>query len=115
MAQEEIQMNAPTVIQPRLCLTPESELPKMDNECVFYRDGAKIDAVWTRWRFAEICWLMLNNNDQKFFFKLIRMRTAKRNSKKTKRRGRINGLSGGGIPSPAKQRCLLALGFIRPI
>ena len=51
----------------QLCLSPESELPRLANECVIYRDGAKIDAVWTKWRFAEICWLMLNGNDPHFF------------------------------------------------
>jgi hypothetical protein len=56
-----------TLDRAQLRLSPESELPRLANECVIYRDGAKIDVAWTKWRFAEVCWLMLNGNDPHFF------------------------------------------------
>jgi hypothetical protein len=54
----------------QLCLSPDSELPSLANECVYYRNGAKIDAMWTKWRFTEVCWLMLNGNDPHFFLQV---------------------------------------------
>lgn len=56
-----------TPIKPSLCLTPASELPKLAHNCITYRDGAKVDIVWSQYQFAEICWMMLNGNDYKFF------------------------------------------------
>lgn len=54
-------------MRPQLCLTPESELPSLACTCITYRDGERIDLVWTRYQFSEVCWMMLNGNDYKFF------------------------------------------------
>lgn len=54
-----------------LCLTPESELPSLANTCITYRDGVRVNTVWTRYRFSEICWLLLNGNDYKFFLQVF--------------------------------------------
>jgi hypothetical protein len=50
-----------------LCLSPESELPKLAHNCITYRDGVTVDVAWTKYRFGEVCWMLLNGNDYKFF------------------------------------------------
>jgi hypothetical protein len=71
-----------TPIKPSLCLTPASELPKLAHNCITYRDGAKVDIVWSHYQFAEICWMLLNGNDYKFFLSVYQ--DAQGNAKFTK-------------------------------
>ena len=38
----DVSVDSPSKAQ--LCLSPEGELPSLANECLFYRNGAKIEA-----------------------------------------------------------------------